>query len=600
MTITDVNACTKTQTVTLTQPPALTSSVSSQTNIACHGDSTGTATVTASGGTGKLSYLWTPYVDTTATATGLGAGTYTCTITDANSCTKTQTVTITEPGEIIATISAHTDVICNSGTNGSATITASGGTGTLTYSWAPSGGTAATALNLAAGTYTCTVTDTNACTKTQTVTITQPTAITSSMLSTPVTCFGGANGSATVTASGGTGTYTYSWAPSGGTAPTANGLVAGTYTCTITDANACTTTQTVSITQPAMLTATVTQIKATCYGVKTGGATVVPSGGTAPYKYLWTPNADTTATVNNLGIGDYTVTVMDANGCGVTKTQSITEYSKLVVTGTATLINCYGEQSTVNIAATGSTPPYVGTGTFLKYAGNYTFVVSDSNSCKDSVAINIAQPNEIVSSQNITICYGEKFIIGDSVYTTSGTYQNKLKAVNGCDSTVTTILTVAPAINTTITIGTDMLTAYDSTSNYQWLDCNNGNTPIPFAINRTFKPLVSGSYAVVVMQNTCKDTSECVPIVLTGITTNTVNNILNIFPNPSNGAFTIQATMPGNYSIVNELGQIVERIQLNTANNYTVFINNLSNGSYYITGLNDNQFVRQKIIILQP
>ncbi len=98
-----------------------------------------------------MSYSWAPSGGTAATATGLAAGAYTVTITDANSCTKTQAVTISQPTAITSSVSSQTNVSCNGGTNGSATITASGGTGTLTYSWAPSGGTAATATGLAAG-----------------------------------------------------------------------------------------------------------------------------------------------------------------------------------------------------------------------------------------------------------------------------------------------------------------------------------------------------------------------------------------------------------------------------------------------------------------
>ncbi|MCO6149732.1 SprB repeat-containing protein, partial [Flavobacterium sp. NRK1] len=82
----------------------------------------------------------------------------------ANSCTATQSVTITEPTAITASIASQTNVACNGGSNGSATVTASGGTGTLAYSWAPSGGTAATATGLSAGTYTVTIEDANGCT----------------------------------------------------------------------------------------------------------------------------------------------------------------------------------------------------------------------------------------------------------------------------------------------------------------------------------------------------------------------------------------------------------------------------------------------------
>ncbi|WP_255038018.1 SprB repeat-containing protein, partial [Lacihabitans soyangensis] len=114
---------------------------------------------------------------------------------------------------------------------GSATVTASNGTAPYSYSWAPSGGTAATATGLVAGIYTITVTDANACQQTATVNITQPTALVASISAqTNVLCNGASTGSATVTASNGTAPYSYSWAPSGGKVATASGLAAGTYT----------------------------------------------------------------------------------------------------------------------------------------------------------------------------------------------------------------------------------------------------------------------------------------------------------------------------------------------------------------------------------
>ncbi|WP_213521931.1 LamG-like jellyroll fold domain-containing protein [Nonlabens sp.] len=153
-----------------------------------------------------------------------------------------QTVSLTGVVNAISlTPASQTNVSCNSGANGSATVAVAGGTAGYTYSWAPSGGTAATASGLSAGAYTVTVTDANSCTATQSFTITEPTALVATPASqTNVSCNSGANGSATVAVAGGTPGYTYSWAPSGGTAATASGLSAGAYTVTVTDANSCT------------------------------------------------------------------------------------------------------------------------------------------------------------------------------------------------------------------------------------------------------------------------------------------------------------------------------------------------------------------------
>ncbi|HEU4788642.1 MAG TPA: SprB repeat-containing protein, partial [Flavobacterium sp.] len=214
------------------------SATTSQSNLLCNGVNIGTASVTASGGVAPYSYSWSPSGGTGATATGLAAGAYTCTITDSESTQITKNFTISQPSVISTAAGSQTNVYCSGGTNGAASVSPSGGTPGYTYSWSPSGGTAAAATGLAAGSYTVTVTDANGCTATRNYTITQPSVIsTTSGSQTNVSCNGGTNGTASVSPSGGTPGYTYSWSPSGGNAATATGLAAGSYTVTVIDAN---------------------------------------------------------------------------------------------------------------------------------------------------------------------------------------------------------------------------------------------------------------------------------------------------------------------------------------------------------------------------
>lgn len=142
--------------------------------------------------------------------------------------------------QITATTSV-TNVSCNSGSNGSGTVTPSGGVGPYTYAWVPQGGTAATASGLPAGTYNVTISD-GATSLVQPVTITEPSLLSGNVSKTDATSASAADGAATVTASGGTTPYTYSWAPSGGTAATATGLTQGLYSVSVTDNNGCSTT----------------------------------------------------------------------------------------------------------------------------------------------------------------------------------------------------------------------------------------------------------------------------------------------------------------------------------------------------------------------
>ncbi|RKT00767.1 gliding motility-associated C-terminal domain-containing protein [Flavobacterium sp. 123] len=300
---------------------ALTASTS-QTNLFCFGGSNGTASVVVSGGTAPYSYSWSPSGGTWATASGLTAGNYTVTITDDNLATITKNFTITEPSAITASAS-QTNVSCNGGSNGTASVTPSGGAGSYTYSWSPSGGTGATASGLSAGSYTVTIEDANGCSATRNFTITEPSAIAASASQTNIACNGGATGSASVTPSGGAGSYTYSWSPSGGTGATASGLTAGNYTVTITDANLCTATRNFTITEPSAITATTSQTNTSCNGSTDGIASVIASGGTGSYSYSWSPSGGTAATATGLAAGNYTCTITDLNGCSIDKNFTI-------------------------------------------------------------------------------------------------------------------------------------------------------------------------------------------------------------------------------------------------------------------------------------
>ena len=316
--VTDARNCTATQSFTVTEPTLLAATAGLQTNVSCNGGSNGSATVNISGGTTPYTYAWSTGA-TTATATGLSAGTHTITITDAKSCTTTQSFTITEPSILAATLASQTNVSCKGGNDGSLAVNVSGGTGSYTYLWSPSGGSSATATGLNAGTYSVTVKDGNLCETSQSFTITEPNILSIKTITTNVNCKGGNNGSATVNATGGTGNYNYLWSPSGGNNATATGLTAGNYSVLITDTNGCSTTENIVINEPSILVATVTQNNVTCPGKTDGSASLTVNGGTGSYTYTWLPSGGTNATATGLAAGDYSVIITDANGCQLTK-----------------------------------------------------------------------------------------------------------------------------------------------------------------------------------------------------------------------------------------------------------------------------------------
>lgn len=298
VTATSGAGCTGTATVSVTVDPTITTAMSSS-NVSCNGGSNGSATVTPSGGTGSFTYSWAPSGGSGATASGLTAGTYTVTVTDGI-CSATASVTITQPTALVATCSVVSNVSCNGGTDGSASVSASGGT-------SPYSGTG-TFTGLAAGTYNYTVTDANGCTASCSVTITEPPALvaTCSVISN-VSCNGGSDGSASVSASGGTSPYS-------GTG-SFTGLAAGTYSYTVTDANGCTASCSVTISQPTALSLVCTPTNESYPGANDGSVNIVASGGTSPYT--------NDGLHGGLTAGTYTYTVTDANGCTTSCTSTV-------------------------------------------------------------------------------------------------------------------------------------------------------------------------------------------------------------------------------------------------------------------------------------
>ncbi len=460
ITVQDNNGCTGTATATITQPTAITLTTGA-TQTPCGGN-TGTATVTAAGGTPAYTYAWTPSGSTNATATGLTAGVYTITVTDANGCTQTSAAVVTTTGGLTVT-AVSTGISCFGGSNGTATGTPAGGTAPYTYTWTPSGGTNATATGLSLGTYTISVQDANGCLGTASATITQPTAITATSAATQTNC-ASSTGSATVTAAGGTPGYIYVWTPSGNTNATATGLSAGIYTVTVTDANGCTQTSTATVTSLNGETVTISaSTNITCNGANNGTATASVVGGTLPYTYAWTPTGGTNAAATGLSAGTYTITVKDANGCIAFTTQTITEPPALTATITSTTnISCPGPATgTLVMAAGGGTPGYTynwtpsgGTNTTASglSAGTYTVTVTDANNCaattSGTITVSSVNPLTLSVSGAKSYCPGGSATLVATASGGSGSYNFIWTPGNNTTQTIS----VNPTVTTTYTV----------------------------------------------------------------------------------------------------------------------------------------------------
>jgi gliding motility-associated-like protein len=432
--VTDNNNCPGSTTVTITQPASALNASASATAATC-GSNNGSATVSATGGTGSYTYSWSPGGAATASISNLSSGSYTVTVTDANGCTTTASANVGSAGGPTITVNSFNDVTCNGLTDGSATVSGSGGTGTLSYSWSPGNLTGTTQNNLAAGTYTVTVTDQGGCSNSTTVTISQPTAISlTSGVITPANC-GANDGSAAVIASGGTGSLTYAWNPNVSTSSSATNIGAGTYTVTVSDANNC--SQTINLVVSSIGGPTVTlgsSANVSCFGENDGSATVVANGGTAPYTYAWSPNGGSNATANGLTAGNYQVVVSDDQGCIGTLDVVISSPNQLVVTGTITNPNCGSMDGSISAVASGGNGGYTyswapggQTGSSISNlgAGSYTVNVTDSEGCTTSESFVLTLTGSItidVQPENVTINQGESvqlFASGADTYTWS-------------------------------------------------------------------------------------------------------------------------------------------------------------------------------------
>ncbi len=311
-------------------------------------------------------------------------------------------------------VDSITNVACYNYANGSVQLITAG-TSPYSYSWSPSGGNGPTASNLAAGYYTCIVTDSVGCVTSTTVHITQPAGIFVIMDNpTNVSCYGGNNGCGSIDyIDGGSPPYSYYWAPSGNTTPQACSLSAGTYTLSITESNGCVTTETVTITQPAtQLTVTSSVLNnVSCFGGNTGKATASGGGGSPSYGYHWSPSGGNSSTTNNIPAGAYTVTVTDSHGCSITSTQTITQPPALIDSVIATGASppaCTDGSAYADVS--GGVPPYSylwtpsgGNSPSVTnlVPGNYTCCITDANGCTKCKSDSVACPTGILELDNI-------------------------------------------------------------------------------------------------------------------------------------------------------------------------------------------------------
>ncbi len=441
VTVTDTNGCIAIRELTLTQPDSIfagsvTLSNHGGSNISCDSACDGTITITMVGGVRPFTYLWSPNVSTDSVATSLCAGSYTITVTDADSCSIVISTSLSEPPPLKDTLLlsdyAGYQVSC-AGNDGSITVVATGGTAPYHYNWSPGVSTTSSATALNAGSYTITVTDSNGCSVTDTVTLTAPIVIVatdsvSDYHGRGVSCNGDTNGYIHVFVTGGVAPYIHRWSTGNPADTTANldNIGAGTYTDTITDQQGCRTTITATITQAPVLAATdtVTDHKGhgtSCNNTSDGTITILASGGTRPYTYTWSPNVSTDSVATPLGVGRYSYTVTDVNGCTATGSDTIIAPPPLIDSVAVSSygsggVMCHGDSSGyIHLNPSGGTPAYTYMWSYNNATtqnldnippGVYTYTVTDANGCTivDSATINDKPAIGSDAGQDFPIC----------------------------------------------------------------------------------------------------------------------------------------------------------------------------------------------------
>jgi len=316
--VTDENGCTITKEVVVGEPDMLSCEITQDSPSSAHDANDGVATVTPSGGTSPYTYLW-DNDETTAQAISLNVGVHSVTVTDDLGCYTTCEIIIEcLPNALRCTVAKNSDVTCYDGEDGSAKVTAEGGVPPYKFSWS-NGENTHTATSLSEGLHTVKVTDASQAETTCSVRINEPLELEASAeaegATTYCSCYGANDGSIDLTVTGGTPNYTYLWS-NGATSQDLSDLYAGTYSVEVTDANGCITEEEVVVGEPAMLSCEITEDSpVSTNGGSDGVATVIPSGGTPEYTYLWSPGGATTAQATGLSAGSYTVTVTDSSGC---------------------------------------------------------------------------------------------------------------------------------------------------------------------------------------------------------------------------------------------------------------------------------------------
>jgi Secretion system C-terminal sorting domain len=279
-------------------------------------------------------------------------------------------------------------------------------------------------------------------------------------------------------------------------------------------------------------------------------------------------------------------TNIGANGCDSTVTVNLNVLTALTGTNTATI--CNNENLVINGTTYNASNP----------TGTEIFMNIGVNGCDSTVTVNLIVLPASTGTNTSTICNNENLVINGTTYNASnptGTEIFTNIGANGCDSTVTVNLNVLPAINTAITAIDGIFSATTIGATYQWINCGLGNSPIAGATNQSFTPTVNGSYAVIVSNATCSDTSICQPINNVSLIDQTLFSSVSIVPNPTAGMVTISSQFDASYLLLNAQGKVLN-IEMKKEKNHTVDISQQPTGIYFVKVIIDGNDKTFKVV----
>ena len=413
VTITAQNGCTDIGTVVIEEPSPLVVDFSVE-NTSCSDTSDGSVLALPSGGSGAYTFQWNdPQHHTTQSLNNLLSGIYKVTVTDSNGCTATGSAFVNSPQPIQLSF-VKTNATCATTNDGTATVSATGGTPGFNFQWDdPLSQTTGTISFLGQGLYQVTVTDANDCEAIDSVEIGVQSAFSIEVFSEDILCFGDANGRAWVTALGDTSNLSYQWDnPANSTTNFISGLAQGNYHVTVTNANGCTETGSISIAEPGPLFLFLNAADVTCPDDSSGVINTTVLGGTPSFAFEWDYSADATTNVlNNLPVGNYNLTVTDANGCQKTASAAINFTSDLSATASAQNVSCFGgNDGEAIVKGVDGVPPYsyrwsnnsINPIQTNLTAGLYFVTTTDFNGCSFVNSVQVEQPDLLQCEASIS------------------------------------------------------------------------------------------------------------------------------------------------------------------------------------------------------